>query len=116
MLFNNSRKQVHKHYRRAEKKVVHSQSSFIAAGVSFAAIVVFVLEICLAAASLNKVGAIVAGIGVLLMIASIVCLVIGLREYRIDTFSKISRLLGFIVPIISLSLWGLLYIIGLIFG
>ena len=78
-------------YRKTKKKVVHSNQAFIMGAIGFASIVWFVVELVIAASSNEDISNFIPAIGVLFMIASIVAAVLGYGEFRVKTFSKLSR-------------------------
>lgn len=100
--------------RRSEKKPVNRVSLLtMSFGIFFCILFLWILL-----RALNGIGngrpEIAAGL--LSILLSIVCLIRGLIEYRKDNYNKSSRLLGFLLPLISLGLWLSVYILGLVRG
>lgn len=95
-----------------EKKPV-STTSLVYAGVSAFS---FLLCICAIVISVGTDGAsprFVGGIAVLCMIATTYILICGIKLFKNENFSKVSRLVGVLVPAIATLFWILLYIVGI---
>ena len=58
----------------------------------------------------------IGGIGVLFLIAGLICIVVGFGIFRNTNYTLRSRLVGFLVPIVPELMWVDLYILGILHG
>ncbi len=101
--------------RRRDKKPTDVTS--LACGISSMVVVVlFVLAIIHSVSVKGNNGHLVPGVGVLLLIVSIISLVYGVRERKREQFSTWSRVIGIVFPAIGTASWVVIYLIGLFFA
>lgn len=93
-----------------------SNTSLTVAGISAVSIIFFAITVVYAIRSQGTVPNIFGAVGMILFIAAIICLVLGQSRYKMKNYNAWSRILGLVVPIIAVVLWGLLYLIGLVFA
>ena len=102
--------------RRYREKKPLSTESVIVAVVGGVSILLYLFMLLFVAGSEGTVANVFGGVSVLVMIASIVALVRGIRISKNDNFDKVSRVLGVIVPALGTASWVILYIIGILMG
>lgn len=99
-----------------ESKKNASNTSYLVAGISAASIAYFVFSVVYGIESQGTTPKFVGAIGMLFFLGTIVCIVIGKKQFDMKNYNLLSRIVGIVVPIVSVSLWSLLYIVGLIFA
>lgn len=91
-----------------------SQASYVSAIVSAVSMLYAIFIIVYSIVKAGDIGNVFGGVAFLFMLASLVCLYVGGREFRDQSRSQISRLVGLVVPAASVVIWIALYGIGLI--
>ena len=108
MSYNRRRNRYH------EKKKPYATESIVALVAGGIALVLFFVFMLVAAATAGNVGKIVSAISVISLILAVVALFNGLSMRTNENFDKITRLAGIIVSAIAVTLWMLLYIVGIV--
>lgn len=91
-----------------------SQASYVVAIVSSLSIVYTIFIMVYSIIKAGEIGNVFGGLAFLFMIASAVSLFIGGREFRDQSRSQISRLVGLVIPATSVVIWIIIYGIGLV--
>ncbi|SEI50652.1 hypothetical protein SAMN02910453_0587 [Lachnospiraceae bacterium A10] len=101
-------------HRYSESVKPASQASYIAAIVSGVSILYTLFIMVYSVVEAGEIGNVFGGVAFLFMLASIVSLYVGGREFRDKSRSQISRLVGLCVPVASVLIWIAIYGIGLV--
>ena len=99
-----------------ESKKNPSTSSIVVASISAAAIIYLVVCITLAINTGGRVPNFIGALGMIFFLATIPCVVIGRKRYKMNNYNFASRIVGIVIPIVAVAAWGLLYLFGLIFA
>ena len=101
--------------RRYREKKPHNLRSIMAAIPATVSFALFLLVIVESVINDGKITRILAGLGMIFFIVSIIEFYYGFREYKKDDYSTVSRRVGVILPLVSFLLWGALFVIGIVF-
>ncbi|MCR4781651.1 MAG: hypothetical protein K5851_02720 [Lachnospiraceae bacterium] len=101
--------------RRYREKKPHNLRSIMAAIPATVSFALFLLVIVESVINDGKITRILAGLGMIFFIVSIIEFYYGFREYKKDDYSTVSRRVGVILPLVSFLLWGALFVIGIFF-
>ena len=101
-------------HRYSESVKPASQAAYVAAVVSGVSIVYTIAVMIFSVIRAGELANVYSGLAFLFMLASVVCLVVGIREFKDKTRSQKSRLAGLIVPLASVMIWVLIYGVGMV--
>ena len=99
-----------------ESKKNPSNTSIVVASVSGAAIIYLIVCIVITINTGGRIPNFVGALGMVFFLATIPCVVLGQKRYRMNNYNFASRIAGLVIPIIAVAAWGLLYLFGLIFA
>ena len=99
----------------SESKKNPSSTSITVAIISGVAIIYLIVCIVLAINTGGDVPNFVGALGMICFLATIPCVIIGRNRFKMTNYNLVSRLAGFVIPIVAVAAWGLLYLFGLIF-
>jgi len=101
--------------RRYREKKPNDPRSLLVAMPAAVSIIFYLMALILSVRNEGSIGRFIPAIGVLLLLISFFLLYYGIREVKQDDFSKISRILGAVLPLISLLIWLIVFLAGLLF-
>lgn len=101
--------------RRYREKKPSDPRSLLAAMPAAVSIVFYIMALILSVRNNGTIGRLIPSIGVVLLLISFFLLYYGAREVKKDDFNGISRGLGVLLPLISLLIWLIVFLAGLLF-
>ena len=104
-----------RHYSNEIKKPA-SPASYVTGAVGTAALLLCALMIYASAGSAGNTPMIFSFIGIISMLATLICMVYGFRQFKDDTHSTESRWLGFLAPLFGFLAWISIYVYGMMTG
>lgn len=100
--------------RRKESRTAGSTVAWIAALVAAVCVLLFFVATSISASNGGENGHLLGSLAMASFLGSLVCLYFGIREFRNVSYSTASRVVGLLVPIAAVILWGGTFAIGLL--
>lgn len=99
-----------------ESKKNASNASIAVTIVSVVAILFLLVSVIYAIESGGRIPNYMGALGMVFFLATIPCVVIGRKQFKMQNYNFVSRIFGMVVPIIALIGWAILYFFGLVFA
>ena len=100
--------------RYGESRRPNSVRSMVVAGVSAVSILIYIVFLLISVGSKGDTPNVLGGLAMLDMLIAFVCLFLGIKDFRDDSYNTTTRMIGLVLSILATLAWLVLYVAGML--